>query len=382
MNKVYLILKEDIVHFPPVLSIIKSIQEEGHFEIVFMGTYSDEEGKSALIKQGVKFPQVSGYDVRGNALKKFRQMKAFRRDVESYLKKNYQSGDKVWIMHAETICLLSDLVNKYDTILHFFEYVNPKISWKYRVLNPSFDMGETCRKAYKVVCCEYNRAHITKGLFQLDELPIILPNKYFVSDDEMKDVPIDIRTKVEDVKKKVAGKKVILYQGIFLDKERRLEEFIQAVNSLPEEYVFIAMGKGSDLYESLKRNYFSERILFIDFIKPPYHLLITQLASIGVLSYFPISRNIATVLNPLYCAPNKIFEYGRYGIPMISNDVPGLFYAYLQDHCGLAIPYPIKVEGIKDAIIEIMDNYTYYSEGAKEYYNSVDFVKIVRDILN
>ena len=59
MNKVYLILKEDIIHFPPVLSIIKSIQEEGQYEIVFMGSYSDEEGKLAYIKQGLTFPQVA-----------------------------------------------------------------------------------------------------------------------------------------------------------------------------------------------------------------------------------------------------------------------------------------------------------------------------------
>ena len=58
------------------------------------------------------------------------------------------------------------------------------------------------------------------------------------------------------------------------------------------------------------------------------------MASIGVLSYFPRSGSIGRTLNPLYCAPNKIFEYSKYGIPMISNDVPALRYSYMEFHCA------------------------------------------------
>lgn len=382
MNNIYLILKEDIVHFPPVLSIIQSLLNDGGYNIVFLGNYTDSENKAKYISKGVEFPPVAVYNVDGNAINKFLQMKRFKRDVQLYLKSHYKNGDKVWIMHAETICLLSDIVEKYDTILHFFEYVDPQISWKYRLLNPGFNMAETCKKAQKVVCCEYNRAHITKGLFQLDNLPVILPNKFFVADEEIQDIPEEVKSKVEYIQSLINGKKAILYQGIFLDKERRLEEFIQAVNSMPEEYVFIAMGKGSDLYESLKKKYASDRVIFVDFIKPPYHLLITRLAKIGILSYFPRNRSIATVLNPLYCAPNKIFEYGRYGIPMISNDVPALEVIYMQYHCGMSIPYPLRVDDIKNTLLKVFDNYSYYSEGAQQYYESVDFPGIVKDIVS
>lgn len=50
------------------------------------------------------------------------------------------------------------------------------------------------------------------------------------------------------------------------------------------------------------------------------------MASIGVMSYSPHQKTHAGVVNALYCAPNKIFEYGKYGKPMIANDVPALKY--------------------------------------------------------
>lgn len=382
MKKIFIILKEDIVHFPPVLSIIHSLLFSGQFEIVFLGKYSDEENKRKLEQEGVHFPNCSNYNVSAHWYQKYIQMIRFRNDVSEYLQNHYVKGDKVWIMHAETICLLSALVKKYDCILHFFEYVEPKINWRYVLLNPFFNMGKTCRKAYKVVCCEYNRAHITKGLFQLDRLPCILPNKLFLKDEAPLSPPAEIKKIIDELKERVKGKNIILYQGVFVEKERRLEEFIEAVNDMDYKFVLIAMGKGGKLFADLKKKYSSDKIIFIDFIRPPYHLLVTQMAKIGVLSYFPRPYTMASVINPIYCAPNKTFEYGKFGVPMISNDIPGLTYMYKEFSCGKSIPYPMQVADIKNAIYEIMNNYDLYSKGSKQMYDSVDFVSLVNEIVN
>lgn len=75
-----------------------------------------------------------------------------------------------------------------------------------------------------------------------------------------------------DVKHKVQGKKVILYQGFFASVERRLEEFCQAINQMPSDYVMIAMGKGpNNYYDVLKRNinlikFFLYPLLYLLFI--------------------------------------------------------------------------------------------------------------------
>lgn len=99
------------------------------------------------------------------------------------------------------------------------------------------------KKALKVVCCEYNRAQITKGIYQLKDLPLVLPNKVIVDESELSKVPMDIKPMIDDITQKTKGKKVVLYQGIFLDEERRLEEFCEAISHLPDDYAFIAMGK-------------------------------------------------------------------------------------------------------------------------------------------
>lgn len=209
----------------------------------------------------------------------------------------------------------------------------------------------------------------------------MLPNKPY-EDNKYQDVPEDIAQIVEDVKKKVNGRKVILYQGIFNANERRLDEFCEAIEKLPENYVFIAMGGGGGYFEELKKKYNSEKIIYLPFIRPPYHLLITQLADYSILSYHPNNQSYVGVINPLYCAPNKIFEYGKFGIPMIANDVPGLKLIFETYKCGRTIDYPITVDKIVENVLAMDRQHEEMSKGARAYYDSVDLEEIVKEIVS
>lgn len=382
MKRIFIILKEDIINYPPVLTILNVLPKLG-YKVIHIGVYSDTESKKKYEDEGIEFWPTLKYNGKAGLLTKFTSQLKYRKQVEKYLTdSNITSNDRVWIMQAETICLLNKVVEKYPCILHFYEYVEPSINWKYRLLNPLYNPSRTFAKAKKIVCCEYNRAHITKGLFQLNELPIVLPNKMVIDEDVLKTIPKDIKPLYDEVLEKVKNKKVILYQGIFLDKERRLEEFCEAIKKLSDEYVFIAMGRGSDMFDELKKKYESDRILFIPFVRPPYHLLVTKLASIGILSYFPRMGSVAYTINPIYCAPNKIFEYAKFGIPMISNDIPALKYTYMEYGCGECINYPITAEAIVATINKIFGNYEHYKSGALNYFNSVEPEKIIKEIVS
>ena len=375
MNKIVIVLKEDIIEYPPVISILNLLSDTP-YEIYFLGTYTDVKGKKSLEDKGIKFVDMPPYDGKANKVKKMMLQIEFRKQVMNSLSKIQLAKDDVlWLIQAETIYLLSSLVKKYKTICHFLEFADNKVDWKYRLLNPRLDLADTLQHAYRVVCCEYNRAQIAKGIFQLDCLPVVLPNKMVINEDRV--IPEDVAKIIGELKERLDGKKIILYQGIFLDKERRLEEFCEAMGDLPDDYVFIAMGKGSEMYERLRKQYASDRILFIPFIRPPYHLQVTKMASIGVLSYFPRKGSIGSTLNPLYCAPNKIFEYARFGVPMISNDIPGLKYTYMEFHCGKCVDYPMNKKQIVNTIKSVMDDYSSYKDGAIEFYNSVDIQSII-----
>lgn len=382
-NRVFVILKEDIIDFPPILSIMRVLAGL-EYEVIHLGTYSDNDGKSELGKLGIKFQKMPQYNGKANLFNKLYSQISFRNEVNKFLSKaSVTNNDIIWIPQIETIYLHHDLPFKYPVILHPLEFTNPSIGWKYRLISPTINLTKSFNAAKAVVCCEYNRSQITKGIYGLERLPFILPNKPYINDNTLVEpISIEIKNILRDFKDRTQNKKIILYQGIFLDRERRLEEFCESISLLPDDFVLVAMGRGGDLYENLRKKYEGDRIIFIPFIKPPFHLGVTKNAYIGVLSYFPRPDNIGTVINPLYCAPNKIYEYSKYGKPMIANDIPGLHYIFQQFHCGECMPYPITAHTVMETIKAIDSKYDYYSNGAIDFYDSEKIDCIIKDIVN
>lgn len=382
--KIIIILKEDIKHFPPVLTVINALVDLKH-EVRVIGDYSDDTQKQELLNAGVKFYSTGIYDVNVSQLQKLKSTFTFRKRVNRIIREMRLENEEnyyLWIFQSHNIALLYKLIGKYPSILHPLEFTGNIIKPGYRLLSPFYNVGKTYRMAAKVVNCEYNRSQITKGLYNLSRLPFVMPNKMYMADDKLQNPPTEILAKVEELKSRLKDKRVILYQGIFCQDERRLNEFCEAIKVLGPDYVFLILTPRLPQRETLEKEYASSpQFIFLDFIQPPYHLLITQLAHIGILTYFPDSKNISRVINPLYCAPNKIFEYGKFGIPMLGNNIPGLYYIFQQYKCGITFDYPPSVEKIAEDIRYIFDNYPEYSKGSRDYYESVDIKKIISSIL-
>ena len=380
-NRIIIITENDLVKYPPMQSMLQVLHELGK-SVIFVGYCSDTQTQSRFESLGISFVELRSI-YGANVLSRFNNNRLYRRKLSQTLNcLNIEFDDIIIYDYTDAIYYTYDLINKYRYIVLFYEFINPERSWKYRMLYHSYDIVSFLKGASGVIHCEYNRAQITKGLYNLDRLPFVLPNKPYIDETLLlHDIPDDILNYLEQIKKKTKGKKIILYQGVFLSNERRLEEFCQALEYLPDDFILVAMGGGSGYYDLLKEQYESDRAIFVPFIKPPYHQLITQLAYIGVLSYFPLDNTFAGVINPLFCAPNKIFEYSKYSIPMISNDLPGLKNTFENYKCGMVIRDPFLPEQIKDVILEITKNYQTFSDGALHYYNSVDIKQIISDIL-
>lgn len=382
-NKIFLIIKEDLLQYPPVLSMIEVLLALKRKVVVVAPTYVDELNKERLKKLGVVFFDEKKLNVNSSYLTKIKEQLLFKLYVKRILDLHYFSNDVLCVVNEDTVCLLWSVISRYKYIIYLLETPSYNVQLKYRLYAPFFSLRTACKNAYKIICCEYNRAHIIKGLFDLEKLPIVLPNKYFESKNQslLDCIPDDVQKVVDDIILKSKGRKIILYQGIFNSKERRLEEFILAINSMSDKYILVAMGRGDDYFYELKRKYSSISVIFIDFIRPPYHLCVTKLAYIGILTYFPNNKSFAQILNPLYCAPNKIFEYSRFGLPMIANDVPALNMTFRLFHCGEIVDYPMSIDDIKFKIETISLNYQFYRKGSSDFYDSVDIEDIVRNIL-
>ena len=216
---------------------------------------------------------------------------------------------------------------------------------------------------------EYNRAAIYRVWFNLKKFPVILPNKpeIVANDEELEAIKEKHKEKLKEIEKY----KIIIYQGS-IQKKRDLTSIIKAVKELGGDYRLVIMGRYNKTLEEYRS--IDNQLIHIDFVPAPEHLAYTSKAYIGVLSYDPYS------LNNAFCAPNKIFEYSKFGIPLICNELPGLKGVLDTYKTGKAIDID-DVEDIKRTITEIEANYEFYSNNAKEFYNTVNCKEIIRNAL-
>lgn len=382
-KRVFIIMQVDLIYYPPALTLLKTLCDLKYTPI-YIGEYSDQKQKEELQERGVRFIDAPVYRAEYTSLHKFIKLQQFKRFVYHTLAQLYHpDSDLVWLIdnNDSMLLLLNKVVRKYKTVIQLYEFTLFQNNKKRCLLNLFFNPYVTLQQAYKVVCCEYNRAQIIKGIYQLDTLPCILPNKPYDESSDTENLPDSIRTLVADLSKKTANKRVLLYQGIFIQGERRLDEFCEAMSLLPNNYIFLIMGPANAYYEKLKARYQSDKILFLPFIKPPYHMQITRMATIGITTYFQKRGNLSQIIGTLYCAPNKIFEYARYGVPMIGNDIPGLYYEFSQYKCGVCIAGQLTARNIVDAVCKIEADYSTYAEGARNYYDSIQLTPIVKQIV-
>lgn len=373
--KVIAVYIGEIMHCPPALSLVQVLNDI-NVDTVLCTIGNDKKELEASIghleKVCVEF--VGGtYDSNISLLSKFKRMSDIKKNLWNVIDKYYDENTVIWVVSEGSLKHLGKrLINK-RYILHLLElnegiyYIsgNPILKLDYKAL---------AQNAAVVVEAEYNRAHITKAWWGLKQLPMVFPNKPYNTIKIERNAQITSDDHVKQVMDKLSGKKIVLYQGN-ISSERPLQEYVKAIGELGDEYAFVMMINGENPYPELKYDNF----YCLNFIKPPFHLEVTSRAYIGILSYTPI-KNDYSILNTLYCAPNKIWEYAQFGIPMIGNDLPALQEMFLRYKNGMCLEALTKEE-IKEAIKTIESNYDSYSEASRMFFDSLDLKQRVKEIL-
>lgn len=129
-------------------------------------------------------------------------------------------------------------------------------------------------------------------------------------------------------------KKVIILQGAGINVDRGGEELIEAMLLLPD-YFLVIVGSGDviDVLKSRSRELaIEDRVLFKP--KMPYNDMMqyTLNADLGV------TLDKDTNLNYRYSLPNKIFDYLKAGIPVLSSNLPELRKVIEAHDLGLILP--------------------------------------------
>ena len=377
--KITIITSEKLVEFPPAVTLLQTLEKLGH-HITFLSPYQDAYFEAMSLQNAKhsyvlkKIPQWMGQYHRGRmkASIAFRTEQMLRklclRRLPSLFLEQIRNADAVWILNENTTYLggkaftnqLGDyLQTMYE--LHIKNENNPKI----------YDYA--AHEALLMVVPEYCRAHIVKAFYGLPEMPAIIPNKP-LDHPRKKNLPIsdpEIAKKIDQLKRN--GKKIVMYMGI-LSTERPLEPVIEAVNQT-QDYVLAVLGGRTPYLDRLERE-MADRFVYLGSVKPPHHLEIASHADVAYISYVANNHSI----NAVFCAPNKVYEFAGFGIPMLCNDNPGLKYTVEYQGMGICVP-DLTVEAIRTALEQIDANREVMGEAANRYYDAESVEKAVADTL-
>jgi hypothetical protein len=227
-----------------------------------------------------------------------------------------------------------------------------------------------------VVVPEICRAHILQVWWRLSATPYVLPNCPPLRSINVEPaIPHEATIQVAEImRRKASGHHIILYQGD-ISRARDLSQVAEAVHRLGAAYTLILMGSEvSDGYVSELRRVCPD-LLYIASIPAPSHLTITALADIGVAIYGH------DMLNAIFCAPNKIWEYSSKGVPMLCQSIPGLEYTVVSAGAGLSCD-TTSVDAIAGTLPRLLKERSRYSDNAKQFYASSAYEKTLEAIVN
>ena len=368
MDKIIVVHRRAFQQRPPVISVVKYMTELGYTPHVIT-TDVNEHYKDVFKKKGINYSVIPFQITKNfilNALKGFIWGIKARREIKRLAKLN--QNIVLWVEGNYTFeSLTARFINKYRHILQHQELFDPLILKGRMTI---FTLKKIMPTAIANLAPEYNRTQIYRAMLQLKQLPFLLPNKpaFVPSVEEL----AQFRVKYKDIVECISGRKLILYQGV-LSGERNLDVFVKAIASLPKDkYVLMFLGKKSskiDYYKSL-----NPELIHVNYIPAPDYLFITSLAHIGIVTYLPVELDL------IYCAPNKIFEYGAFGIPMLGNEIPGLKYSVELAGCGLTCDDSSEVS-ILEAIEHIESHYTEMSKKARAFFDSIDNKSTIQKVL-
>lgn len=373
-KKVCVVMVGNLHDTPPALSLIQALDNQGYNVNVFVGgNYSKIDFIGYQLKN-VNFKNVIGdYMSDISLINKFGRLFKIRKKLWRELDSDKNKDSLIIVISEVTIKHLGEKIIKRKFIYYQLELVQI-VSMVPGIPLLNIDIKKIASAAKKVIVCEYNRAHITKAWWGLNDTPEVLMNKPYVPFMQAETPPESVLKSIKKVEQFANGRKIIVYQGI-VTEQRPISPFIEAAGLKKDEYCFVLVSNKEP--ENIKENDF---YMHVPFIKPPFHMMITELADIGVLVYTYGGKSAYSELNPIYCAPNKIWEYAKYGKPMVSNDIPALKYEFALHKIGYCVDYlePIKILHAYDKIISCYDE---MSNETLAFYDSYEIDEEIKRIL-
>ena len=371
---------KELEFLPPVMALLEVLQRIGH-TIVYVGVAS-QAGERFLRGLGIEY-HFMPYDAslyRNDSLVTkithrlrraigFRGRRAWATHCISELHSRF--GDIVlWCSEVQSAALLGRSALRYKKrIVSIYEladfYGRTWLGFPFREVLA----GST------VVVPEENRAVILEQYLKLPKQPLVLPNKPAMHP-RTPCLPV-LSPQFTDLMKKVGSRPLFLYQGVWTPDRSSVSVVIETICRERPDYCVLSM-PGGNAVEALKAKY--ANLFSHPYVLPPNHLAVTSHAAVGIAVYNSSGASLLERLNAQYCAPNKIYEYAGFGIPILGNDVPGLRYTI--GHSGAGRCCQLQAESILESADDLVNRRDEYRRRAIQFFDSVSLEKAVEMILN
>jgi hypothetical protein len=366
-KKVVIVLKGALEGLPPIISVAISARRLECDVVVIVSTCNPTL-RSQLELSGITVIEtMTGVSAPSRIINKVSYWRRFRSEVNEVLRK-YRTH-LLWVGSADTALALLPTNIPRDSVLHLHELYD-------HIPGYSLAVRYWMRRCGVSVVPDICRAALCRLWYGLETTPYVLPNRP-VEHPRRRKMPLS-DPHVADLLTLCEGKRVVLYQG-HIDAGRDICPIARAVQEMGTPWVFVAMGQVWENTKESKRVADRLRLeapstVYIPHICPPLHLEVTSHAHVGVVTY------TWDRLNHLFCAPNKIWEYAGFGIPMLCNDVPSLQYGIAGPGAGVCLDLR-SVSFAKEGLVTLDSHYSEFSERAAKFFEGVDVVRIVGTVL-
>lgn len=346
-KKLVIVQKTRVSSFPPLMAAIEGLSRKNVEIILICG--NELVGNMPFLQKFCHQIHILDIPDGKSMVGKLWAWTKFRYKVWKLIRKEDLSRYTFYFPTADTVLALGQRIKSLHYILNLYELYD-QLPMYLR------NLKQYAVRASMITCPDYTRAHIFKVWWKLRETPTVIPNRPLGRPNMIEDLPQEIQYALS----RIEGKKIIHYQGL-ISRDRDLSPICHAINELPD-FALVLMGRDFNYLKDLLN--ICDRIIYIPFMIPPKHLLVTKMARIGLLSYDHSS------LNNIFCAPNKIWEYSSLGIPILGNDIPGLKNVIEPAKMGRCADYS-NIEEIKKTILEIDENYNTFSKNSYNYFDSI-----------
>lgn len=265
------------------------------------------------------------------------------------------------------MALVGNPILKYRHIVTMFEMFPPHIP-----RGGHIDYKKVMQTA-TVVLPEPNRAWIYKAWMELEKLPHVIYNKV---EPHPRQRNLPLPPEAQEAFAKIGDRPVFLFQGSWGKDRKDIGKVLETIAKHRPQYCVVAM-PATDMAKGRLAQY--DNAFVLPFVPAPGHLAVTSHATVGLAFYSEEAGNFFKHLNPIYCAPTKIYEYAGFGIPTLGNRLPGLLDTIERAGAGICCDLTeVAILAAADTLIANLDT---FQQNAVKFFENTDVENEIKGVL-